>query len=136
MLRRDRRSDPDQIQLTVGPQVTLRGEVKCEGSVRIDGVLEDSRLETLGNVLITADARVMADIKADTVSIAGAFKGNIDAQRLELLDGGRVWGRVRVQSLYLAEGATLQAELIMMDDDVENPFTPAAEPADDNPADE
>lgn len=126
MLRHNRRPEPDRIQLTIGPQVTLRGEVQCEGSVRIDGVLEESRIETLGNVLITADARVMADIKADTVSIAGAFKGTIEAQRLELLDGGRVWGTVRVHSLYLAEGATLQAELIMIDEEVENPFEPEA----------
>lgn len=129
MLRRKRRLDPDSIQLIVGPQVTLRGEVQCEGSIRIDGVLENSRIETLGNVLITADARVNADIKADTVSIAGAYKGTLEAQRLELLDGGRVWGKVVVHSLYLADGATLQAELVMMDETIADPFAAGEQPA-------
>ncbi|NOZ72882.1 MAG: polymer-forming cytoskeletal protein [Chloroflexi bacterium] len=123
MFRRERRLDTDQIQLTVNPNVTLRGEVICDGSVRIDGVMEEGRIKTLGNVIIGADARVMADIHADTVSIAGAFKGTIEAQRLELLAGGQVWGTVRVHSFYIDEGATLQAELIMVDDTVEDPFT-------------
>lgn len=120
MFRRSRRPDTDQIQLTVNPNVTLRGEVICDGSVRIAGVMERGRIKTLGNVLIGAEARVEADIEADVVSIAGAFKGAIEAQRLELLAGGRVQGTVRVRSFYIDEGATLQAELIMVDDTTEN----------------
>ena len=56
--------------------------------MRVDGTVEGGSIETLGNVLITAGARVMADIKAKTVSVAGGYKGTITADRVELLEAG------------------------------------------------
>ncbi|NUQ37571.1 MAG: polymer-forming cytoskeletal protein [Caldilineales bacterium] len=123
MFRKDRRPAPDRIDLTIGPSVTLRGgELKTDASVRIDGVLEEGRIETLGNVVIGAEARVQADIQAETVSVAGAFKGHIQAQRVEILAGGRVWGRVEVATFFLDEGGFLHAELVM------TPETPPEQP--------
>ena len=117
MLRRERRPEPDRIELTIGPNVTLQGEIRCEGSVRIDGVIEGGHIETLGNIIIGHDARVVADIKADTVSVAGAYKGELNAKRVELLDGGRMWGTIRVESFLLDEGGFMRGELIMVTDD-------------------
>ena len=117
MLRRERRPEPDRIELTIGPNVTLQGEIRCEGSVRIDGVIEGGRIETLGNIIIGQDARVVADIQADTVSVAGAYKGELNAKRVELLDGGRMWGTIRVESFLLDEGGFMRGELVMVTDD-------------------
>ncbi len=113
MLRRERRPEPDRIEVSIGLHATIHGEIKCEGSVRIDGVVEEGRIETLGNVIIGPEARVLADIKADTVSVAGAYKGNLEANRVELLEGGRMWGVIRVVSFLLDEGAYLHGELVM-----------------------
>ena len=86
--RRDSRPAPDQIEAIIGPRATFEGRLRCDGSVRVDGTVEGGSIETLGNVLITAGARVMADIKAKTVSVAGGYKGTITADRVEL-SGGR-----------------------------------------------
>ena len=117
MLRRERRPEPDRIELTIGPNVTLTGEIRCEGSVRIDGVIEGGRIETLGNIIIGHEARVVADIQAETVSVAGAYKGELNAKRVELLDGGRMWGSIRVESFLLDEGGFMRGELVMVTDD-------------------
>lgn len=117
MLRRERRPEPDRIELSIGQSVTMSGEVRCEGSVRIDGVIESGMIETLGNVIIGATARVLADVKADTVSVAGAYQGEMTARRVELLDGGRMWGTIRVASFLLDEGAFLHGELVMENED-------------------
>jgi len=123
MFRRDRRPEPDQIEVTLGPRASLRGELRCDGSIRLDGVVEEgSRIETLGNVIIGSEARVAADIKAETVSVAGAYKGNLEARRVELLAGGRMWGTIRVASFLLDEGGYMHGELVML--------TEEAEPAD------
>ena len=90
--RRDSRPAPDQIEAVIGPRATFDGRLRCDGSVRVDGTVEGGSIETLGNVLITAGARVTADIKAKTVSVAGGYKGTIIADRVELLEGGRLWG--------------------------------------------
>jgi cytoskeletal protein CcmA (bactofilin family) len=117
MLRRERRPEPDRIELRIGQNVTLTGNIRSEGSVRIDGVVEGGRIETLGNVIIGQDARVVADIQAQTVSVAGAYKGELNAKRVELLEGGRMWGTIRVESFLLDDGGFMRGELVMVTED-------------------
>ena len=120
--RRDSRPAPDQIDIIIGPRATFSGQLRCDGSIRFDGTAEGGLIETPGNVLITEGARVMADIKAKTVSVAGAYKGTIIADRVELLDGGRLWGTIRVRSFLLDEGAHFAGELIMQGTDADEPL--------------
>lgn len=130
MLGRQRRPEPDRIEVAIGPHAALRGEIKCEGSVHIEGVVEEgSRIETLGNIIITSDARVLADIKADVVSVSGAYKGELQANRVELLEGGRMWGVIRVASFLLDEGGYMRGELVMLTDSAQadDPWAPPAE---------
>ncbi len=122
MLNRERRPEPDAIEVVLGPRASFNGHLRCDGSVRIDGVVEGGVIETPANVIITASGRVMADIYARIVSISGAVKGTITADRVELLDGGRVWGTVRVVSFLLDEGGFLSGELIMQGEPPEEPF--------------
>ncbi|MBX7236873.1 MAG: polymer-forming cytoskeletal protein [Caldilineales bacterium] len=130
MLGRQRRPEPDRIEVAIGPHAALRGEIKCEGSVHIEGVVEEgSRIETLGNIIIASDARVLADIKADVVSVSGAYKGELQANRVELLEGGRMWGVIRVASFLLDEGGYMRGELVMLTDSAQadDPWAPPAE---------
>jgi cytoskeletal protein CcmA (bactofilin family) len=126
MFKRDQRPEPDRIDVTIGESATINGDIRCETSIRIDGVMENGSIETLGNVIIGPNARVLADIKAKTVSVSGAYKGDLTAQRVELLEGGRMWGTIRVVSFLLDEGAFMHGQLIMLSDETpEDPFAPA-----------
>ncbi len=122
MFSKERRPDPDVIDVSLGPRATFSGNLRCDGSIRIEGVMEGGELETLGNVIIGPGAKVMATIKARTVSISGAFNGEIDAQRVELLEGGRAWGMIKVASFLLDEGAFLRGELVMQGETPAEPF--------------
>jgi len=120
--RRDSRPAPDQIGAVIGPRATFDGRLRCDGSVRVDGTVEGGSIETLGNVLITAGARVMADIKAKTVSVAGGCKGTIIADRVELLEGGRLWGIIQVRTFLLDEGAHFDGQLVMRGAETDQPL--------------
>ncbi len=122
MFKRESRPAPDQIEVIIGPRATFSGELRCDASIRLDGTVEGGLVETPGNVLITESGRIMCDIKARTVSIAGAYKGSIKAERVELLEGGRLWGTINVRSFLLDEGAHFQGELIMQDEQPEEPL--------------
>ena len=113
MFRRQSRPMPDQIEAVIGHRATFSGELRCDGSVRIDGTVEGGQIETPSNVLITESARVVVDIIAKTVSIAGSYSGTITADRVELLDGGQLWGTINVNSFLLDEGAHFHGELVM-----------------------
>jgi cytoskeletal protein CcmA (bactofilin family) len=120
--RRESRPAPDQIEVMIGRRATFNGQLRCDASVRLDGTVEGGLIETAGNVLISDSARVMADIVAKTVSVAGAYKGTITADRVELLEGGRLWGTVNVRTFLLDEGAHFHGELVMQTAEPEEPF--------------
>jgi len=119
---REKRPEPDQIDVILGPRASFHGHLRCDGSIRLDGVVEGGRIETPANVIVTAAAKVIADITARNVSVSGAVKGSITAERVELLDGGRIWGTVNAASFLLDEGGFLRGELVMQGEAPEEPF--------------
>jgi cytoskeletal protein CcmA (bactofilin family) len=60
-----------------------------------------------GKLVIGEGARVDAKVTADTVEIAGAYKGDLSARALVLLDKGRVDGSVEAKNLSVRDGAQL-----------------------------
>lgn len=109
MLRRTQRPEPDAIEVIIGPRATFSGALQCDASIRIDGAIDQGRLTTPANVILTETANVQCDIIAKTVSIRGHFNGVIQADRVEMLDGSHVQGVINVNSFYMDERAVLQA---------------------------
>ena len=68
--------------------------------------------------------RVIAEIKANNISISGAIKGDIAGNRVEILETGRVWGDLTINSLLLNEGAYLRGQTTMHAD-IEPPMIEA-----------
>lgn len=128
VFRRESRPAPDQIEAVIGARATFAGYLRCDGSIRLDGTVEGGSIETPGNVLITESGRVIADIQAKTVSVAGAYKGTIVADRVELLEGGRMWGVIHVRSFLLDDGAHFHGELVMQGDELEEELLVARPP--------
>ena len=105
----------DRIEVTVGPTASFKGDLVCDGIVKIDGVYQGS-IKTASNVIISEKARVDARIEAQNVSVSGQAKGSILAQgRLEILPTGRVWADVTVRSFLLDDGGKLHGALKMLD---------------------
>ncbi len=122
MFGKEKRPDPEHMEVTIGPLTTFRGHLRTDGSVRIDGVVEGGEIVATGNVIISKDARVQADIQANVVSIAGAYKGTATADRVELLAGSKVWGELRVRSFLLDEGGFFSGNLVMQGEPPQEPF--------------
>ena len=112
-----------RIETVIGPNAHFRGDIMSEGGVRVDGIFEGN-IETTGNLVIGESAKVIADIDANNVSISGAVKGDITGNRVEILETGRVWGDMTVNSLLLNEGAYLRGQTTMHAD-IEPPLLEA-----------
>jgi cytoskeletal protein CcmA (bactofilin family) len=124
----------DQFETIIGANTSFDGHLKSDGSVRIDGVCEGGVIETVGNVVVSPDAKVAADIVARNVSVSGAVTGKIKtSNRLEILSTGRVWGDVEVGSFLLDEDGYFRGELVMKEEPEVPPQlakTPPAEKSD------
>ena len=105
----------ETIETVIGPTASFQGTVRADGNIRIDGVFEGA-IETAGNLIICDQAKILADIVAHNVSVAGAVKGNISANRVEVLESGRVWGDLTVNSFTLDDGGFVSGQVNMHTD--------------------
>lgn len=112
---RPRPATTQPIETTIGTNTHIKGDIQGDGGLRVEGIVEGNIVIT-GNLVVTESAKIIAEIKASNVSIAGAVRGNIHANRLEILDTGRVWGDMAVKSLLTNEGAYLRGQTLMPQD--------------------
>ena len=126
--RRPKPPPPGQAETVIGPTTNFKGAVQNDGGLRVEGVLEGT-VETGGNLIVGEEAKVIADIVAYNVSVAGSVKGNVKANRVEILSTGRVWGDVTVKSFLVDEGGFISGEIIMEGAEFRPPITEAPRPA-------
>jgi cytoskeletal protein CcmA (bactofilin family) len=69
------------------------------------------QIDLTGRLALGEGAKVDAKVTADTVEIAGEFKGELKARSLSVLEKGRVDGTIDVQRLAMREGALLNGSV-------------------------
>lgn len=99
----------------VGTSVKLKGNLKSEGDIFVDGVVA-GEIRTKGSVKIGPNANVIAAIKAKNVSVSGSVQGNVEASdRLEITQTGRVLGDIAASVLSISAGAVFSGKSTMAD---------------------
>jgi cytoskeletal protein CcmA (bactofilin family) len=97
----------------VGQGAKLEGTVVSAGSLRIDGQVK-GQVNADGDVMLSPQSQVEADIRAQNVSVAGRFKGSIVVKgRAEIARGGRVDGNITSKTLVIEDGAIFQGQSTM-----------------------
>ena len=118
----------ERITSVLGPGVIWEGKVSGSGGVRIEGTFE-GQIGLRGMLVVGESGRVTCEnIHASTVIVAGAVRGNITTQKLEIRATGRVWGDVVTTSFVTEDGAFLRGQ-IRMEDHVDLDLGSEPEPA-------
>ncbi len=116
----------ERITSVLGPGVIWHGSINGSGGVRIEGAFE-GEIALRGMLVIGETGRVTCDdLRANAVIVAGALRGNITAQKVEIRSTGRVWGNVVTTSFTTEEGAFLRGQ-IRMEETIELDLGPAPE---------
>jgi cytoskeletal protein CcmA (bactofilin family) len=103
----------ERVTSVLGPGINWSGKLRGSGGIRIEGTFEGD-ISVRGLVVVGETGRVTCEnLKANTVVVAGAVKGNITAEKLEVRATGRVWGDVTVVGLSTEEGAFLRGQICM-----------------------
>ena len=111
--RKDTRMADNGEVTIVGAGARLEGNVVSAGSLRIDGQIK-GQINADGDVALSPQSQVEADIRAQNVSVAGRFKGNIVVKgKAQLARGGRVDGNITSKSLVIEEGGIFHGQSIM-----------------------
>lgn len=123
--KRDEAEGPDELGGTlmaeqqggevtiVGQGAKLEGTIVSAGSLRVDGQVKGT-ISAEGDVILSPQSNVEADIRATNVAVAGRFKGDIVVKgKAELARGGRVDGNITSKTLVIQEGGAFSGQSIM-----------------------
>jgi cytoskeletal protein CcmA (bactofilin family) len=98
---------------SVGAGARLEGNLVSAGSLRIDGQVK-GQINADADVSLSPQSQVEADIRAQNVSVAGRFKGNIVVKgKAQLARGGRIDGNITSKTLVVEEGGIFHGQSIM-----------------------
>jgi cytoskeletal protein CcmA (bactofilin family) len=116
----------ERITSVLGSGVIWHGDLDGSGGVRIEGAFE-GKIALRGMLVVGETGRVTCEnIRANTVIVAGAVRGNITTQKLEIRATGRVWGDVVTTAFVTEEGSFLRGQ-IRMEESVDLDLGPAPE---------
>lgn len=106
----------DRVTSVLGPGISWKGNLSGSGGVRIEGAFE-GEIGLRGLLVVGAGGRVTCPhLRANTIIIAGAVRGNITAEKVEIRSTGRVWGDVVAAAFATEEGAFLRGQVRMEDE--------------------
>ncbi|MFN8515213.1 MAG: polymer-forming cytoskeletal protein [Chloroflexia bacterium] len=98
---------------TVAVDTSWRGTLRSGASIQIDGNFE-GQIDTEQELVISADGKVEATVRAESITVAGQLNGQINCRgRLEILPSGRVSGQIDAGKFVVHEGAYLGGQVRM-----------------------
>jgi cytoskeletal protein CcmA (bactofilin family) len=116
----------ERITSVLAEGTSLHGKLTGKGGVRIEGSFE-GEVNLDGLFVIGPTGRVTCDeLRATTVIVAGAMRGDIVAEKVEIRASGRVWGDVLTTAIATDEGAFLRGQ-IQMEEELEEELNEAEE---------
>lgn len=125
----------ERVTSVLGSGINWQGNLRGSGGIRIEGTFE-GEISVRGMVVVGETGRVTCEnLRANTVIVAGAVRGSITAEKLEIRSTGRVWGDVTTVAFATEEGAFLRGQ-VRMEDKVELDLEMPVEDTSENPPDE
>jgi cytoskeletal protein CcmA (bactofilin family) len=105
----------ERITSVLAAGVIWQGSITGSGGVRIEGTYE-GQIALKGMLVVGETGKVTCEnVRASNVIVAGAVKGNITAQKVEIRASGRVWGDIVTTAFATEEGAFLRGQIRMED---------------------
>ncbi len=103
----------DEVETVVGPSVNVEGDFASEGNIVVKGTVSGS-VFTSKHLTVEMGAKIMANVRAGSATIAGEVKGNMKIKEsLELVSTSRVVGDIDVKNLKIEPGALLYGKVTM-----------------------
>lgn len=101
----------------IGASLSFKGDLFGEEDLVIEGKIEGRIVLKKASVTIGERGRVEADIEAASIQVAGSVKGDLTAaERVVLLETGRVEGNIKAKSVTLENGCRFKGSIDMESD--------------------
>lgn len=102
-----------RVTSVLGSGITWKGAIHGQGGIRVEGAF-DGEISLRGMLVVGETGRVTCEhVQANVVIVAGALRGDITADKVEIRSTGRVWGDVVTAAFSTEEGAFLRGQIRM-----------------------
>ena len=107
------RGDAREGMTLISEDAFFHGTLAAKGSLRVEGVFEGDISDAV-NVEVGARGRILGNVAAESVTVAGEVVGNLVASSsVELLPTARLSGDIRTAKLRVDEGAFFDGNCAM-----------------------
>jgi cytoskeletal protein CcmA (bactofilin family) len=104
----------ERVETTFSETTSFNGTLRFDSSLRIEGKFR-GKILSKGHLIIGENAKINANIKADSIVIAGEVKGDVEANdRLEMLPSGKLYGNIKTKKLKMADGVVFEGSCQML----------------------
>lgn len=114
MFQKNRENNENQPETIIGKSVKVEGDFIGQGDVVVEGVV-NGKLITDKSLVVGQEAKIMADVKAESAVIAGEILGNVKvAKQLELKSTSKINGDIETQLISVETGAIINGKCCMI----------------------
>ncbi len=110
--KQNNKKNPDAVETILGDGAVFEGNVSCEGSMKVEGVLKGD-VKATSTLVVGPNGSVAGDISAGEVIVFGEVNGKIDAGTLEIKSTGKITGEILIETLITEAGGAMMAKCEM-----------------------
>ncbi len=98
---------------TIGPSISIRGDICGEGDLLIEGQVEGGIRLRQHDVTVGRSGRVEADVHGKRICVEGQVKGDLFGEEVVIRKSGRVEGNATAPRVVLEDGCNFRGEINM-----------------------
>jgi cytoskeletal protein CcmA (bactofilin family) len=99
---------------TLGPSLTITGDVTCQEDMTIHGTVKGTITMQQGTLVVAQTGIAEANVHGSTITVHGKVSGDLAASdKIELTDTAVVSGTITAPALLLREGAVFNGIIDM-----------------------
>lgn len=102
----------EPINSIIGKDLFIQGELKGEGTIRIDGRVEGNIFLEKG-VIVGEHANILGDVKSENLIVYGKLTGNILCKSIQIKSSGIIKGDIHTDVVLIETGGKYNGQLHM-----------------------
>ena len=108
------------VETIIGPSVKVEGDFNGDGDVIVEGIVVGN-LRTKNHLRVGKDAKVRAEVNAQSAFIAGEVSGNITVEsEISLTASAKIKGDITASILSVERGAKINGKYSSLDHPLKN----------------
>ena len=107
--KKKKKATPVSSASIITPGTSIKGEIRCEGNILINGEMEGG-IFSQSEVVVGKSGRVTGEIQAQKLLVSGEFRGNFTGEVIDIMPYGKVYGDVKVNNIIIEPNAVFEGE--------------------------